>query len=290
MQLGDGRADSADLLKVVKAVQPRAPRVRHGARWRSEAGTVVSAVMLGAIAGSGLFPFARERLRGGGARPAASGAEASLRGFARAFELVALRHGCNATASRRPLAPPRAADADGHARPQAAAPRSVAAGVSRRRCTTCSPSATPACWSTRARLRRSSMCSACSRCWPPSARPTRRRARLRHHARDGALAGAVDGVRRHRAGGRPQEPRQSRWQRVQGRGEGRRRRPAARLRPLQAGRARIRGAAAGARWRSRVLRWDRKRVRAGKQPWAMPLKIGTHSGDRHAGAARAGRR
>jgi len=27
----------------------------------------------------------------------------------------------------------------------------------------------------------------------------------------------------------------------------------------------------------RVLRWDRARVLAGKAPWAMPLKVGTHS-------------
>jgi indolepyruvate ferredoxin oxidoreductase beta subunit len=27
----------------------------------------------------------------------------------------------------------------------------------------------------------------------------------------------------------------------------------------------------------RVLRWDRKRVLHGKSPWALPLKIGTHS-------------
>jgi indolepyruvate ferredoxin oxidoreductase beta subunit len=53
-----------------------------------QAGTVVSAVMLGAIAGSGLFPFRREDyeavVKAGG-----RGAEASLRGFAQAFELVA---------------------------------------------------------------------------------------------------------------------------------------------------------------------------------------------------------
>ena len=70
-------------------------------------------------------------------------------------------------------------------------------------------------------------------------------ARLRHHARDGALAGAVDGVRRHRTGGRPQEPRQPLAAR-QGRSQGRRRRPAAGLRSLQAGRSRIRRAVADA--------------------------------------------
>jgi indolepyruvate ferredoxin oxidoreductase beta subunit len=27
----------------------------------------------------------------------------------------------------------------------------------------------------------------------------------------------------------------------------------------------------------RVLRWDRRRAQAGKSPWALPLKVGTHS-------------
>ena len=60
-----------------------------------EAGTVVSAVMLGAIAGSGLFPFPREAyeavVRGGDtSAPEKVGkmAAASLRGFAKAFDIV----------------------------------------------------------------------------------------------------------------------------------------------------------------------------------------------------------
>jgi indolepyruvate ferredoxin oxidoreductase beta subunit len=32
-----------------------------------------------------------------------------------------------------------------------------------------------------------------------------------------------------------------------------------------------------ARFAARVTRWDRNRVAAGKAPWAMPLKVGTHS-------------
>src|SRR5512140_1091712 len=87
MQLGDGRADSADLLKVV-ADFSREHHVFDMAAEAQRCGTVVSAVMLGAIAGSGLFPFAREHyesvVRGGGG----PSAEASLRGFARGFELV----------------------------------------------------------------------------------------------------------------------------------------------------------------------------------------------------------
>ncbi|WP_279343464.1 indolepyruvate oxidoreductase subunit beta family protein [Variovorax terrae] len=86
MQLGDGRADSAPLLDVVKTFSREHHVFDMGAVAR-ESGTVVSAVMLGAVAGSGLFPFPREAyetvIRQGG-----RGAEASLRGFAKAFELV----------------------------------------------------------------------------------------------------------------------------------------------------------------------------------------------------------
>ena len=87
MQLGDGRADPADLLKLVQQFS-RTHQVFDMAAIAREAGTVVSAVMLGAIAGSGLFPFKREDyeavVKAGG-----KGAEASLRGFAKAFDRVA---------------------------------------------------------------------------------------------------------------------------------------------------------------------------------------------------------
>src|SRR5205085_6142671 len=87
MQLGDGRADSGDLLKLVREFS-RQHRVFDMGALAKESGTVVSAVMLGAIAGSGVFPvFAREDYEnvireGGGA-----GAQASLLGFARAYDL-----------------------------------------------------------------------------------------------------------------------------------------------------------------------------------------------------------
>jgi indolepyruvate ferredoxin oxidoreductase beta subunit len=87
MQLGDGRSDDAELLKLVQQFSRTHQVFDMGAVAR-EAGTVVSAVMLGAIAGSGLFPFRREDyeavVKAGG-----KGAEASLRGFGKAFEIVA---------------------------------------------------------------------------------------------------------------------------------------------------------------------------------------------------------
>jgi indolepyruvate ferredoxin oxidoreductase beta subunit len=94
MQPGDGRADAQQLLDVVKAFSREHHVFDMNAAAR-EAGTVVSAVMLGAIAGSGLFPFPREAyehvVRGGGAgAPEKLGkmAAASLRGFAAAFDAV----------------------------------------------------------------------------------------------------------------------------------------------------------------------------------------------------------
>jgi indolepyruvate ferredoxin oxidoreductase beta subunit len=87
MQLGDGRVEQAELLKPVQQFS-RAHQVFDMSAVAKEAGTVVSAVMLGALAGSGLFPFTREDyeavVKAGG-----KGAEASLRGFAKAFDIVA---------------------------------------------------------------------------------------------------------------------------------------------------------------------------------------------------------
>lgn len=87
MQMADGRADSEQLLKVVRQFS-REHHVFDMSTMAKEAGTVVSAVMLGAVAGSGLFPFRREDyeavVREGGGKAA----EASLLGFARAWEIV----------------------------------------------------------------------------------------------------------------------------------------------------------------------------------------------------------
>jgi indolepyruvate ferredoxin oxidoreductase, beta subunit len=86
MQLADGRADPADMLKLVQQFS-RAHQVFDMAAIARETGTVVSAVMLGAIAGSGLFPFGRADyeavVKAGG-----KSAEASLRGFAKAYDIV----------------------------------------------------------------------------------------------------------------------------------------------------------------------------------------------------------
>lgn len=86
MEPGDGRTDSAPLLDVLRT-QSRSAQVFDMGEMAKDCGTIVSAVMLGAIAGSGLFPFPRKAyesvIQHGG-----KGAEASLRGFDRAFKQV----------------------------------------------------------------------------------------------------------------------------------------------------------------------------------------------------------
>lgn len=94
MQPGDGRADAQRLVDVVKAFS-REHHVFDMNAIARDTGTVVSAVMLGAIAGSGLFPFPREAyehvVRGGDTSAPEKlnkMAAASLRGFAAAFDAV----------------------------------------------------------------------------------------------------------------------------------------------------------------------------------------------------------
>ncbi|MGE5169241.1 MAG: indolepyruvate oxidoreductase subunit beta family protein [Rudaea sp.] len=83
MALGDGRVDSGRLLEAARAQSRQLVSLDMDAIARS-AGTVVSSVMLGAIAASGVLPVARgvfeDVVRAGGV-----GVEPSLRGFAQAF-------------------------------------------------------------------------------------------------------------------------------------------------------------------------------------------------------------
>lgn len=87
LQLADGRASSEDLLKVVQQYS-RSARIFDMSTIAQETGTVLSAVLFGAIAGSGVLPFSREAFEQT-IRQSGRGVEPSLRGFARAFEIVA---------------------------------------------------------------------------------------------------------------------------------------------------------------------------------------------------------
>ncbi|WP_399697395.1 indolepyruvate oxidoreductase subunit beta family protein [Xenophilus sp.] len=109
---GDGRADAARLLEVVRRFSREHHLLDMGALARA-GGTVISSVMLGAIAGSGLLPFGRDSfeaaIRGPAATPGAAAA-ASLRGFAAAFEAVRAPH-AQAAYVQQLLSPALPADA-----------------------------------------------------------------------------------------------------------------------------------------------------------------------------------
>ena len=102
MQMADGRFESE---KVIAAAQQLAKRALlfDMRKLAQESGTVINAVLFGAMAGSGMLPLSRETceqaIRRGG-----RGAEASLRGFAAGFGIA---HG--ERAAPQPPAPPRRA-------------------------------------------------------------------------------------------------------------------------------------------------------------------------------------
>lgn len=102
MQMGDGRYDADRVVAAARELAKKAV-LFDMRKLAQESGTVINAVLLGAMAGSGVLPLAREAceqaIRRGG-----RGAEASLRGFAAGFDIAA-----GAKAAPPPPAPPRRA-------------------------------------------------------------------------------------------------------------------------------------------------------------------------------------
>ena len=89
MQMGDGRVADAALLATLQR-HSRAVDVLDMTALARANGTAISAVMLGAIAGSGALPMPRAAFEAAIER-SGKGVQASLRGFAAAFELIAQR-------------------------------------------------------------------------------------------------------------------------------------------------------------------------------------------------------
>jgi indolepyruvate ferredoxin oxidoreductase beta subunit len=79
MQMGDGRFDSDVVLKAAQTLAKRAILFDMQAQ-ANAAGTVISAVMFGALAGSGTLPLSRADCEAA-VRSGGKGAEASLKGF-----------------------------------------------------------------------------------------------------------------------------------------------------------------------------------------------------------------
>jgi indolepyruvate ferredoxin oxidoreductase beta subunit len=99
ISLGDGRFDSARLLDVART-NSRELRAFDFERMARDTGTVVSAVMFGAIAASGVLPFGRDGFEAV-IRESERGVEASLTGFGVAWDAM---HGAPASPQPEPSA------------------------------------------------------------------------------------------------------------------------------------------------------------------------------------------
>jgi len=262
MTLGDGRQDETALQQLVVA-HSREHHIVDMARMTQEAGTVVSAVMLGCIAASGLLPFARsdfETVIGHGGKTA----EASLRGFALGFAAI--------QAQRQQTAFVQAVlDTDTPSLRTASVPADVARLL---------PSAAHAMASLGHARVQQYQNAAYARLyvqrlqtlWDAESAAGGEGAVTQEAARWLALWMAYDDVvqvadlksRRSRAARVRQEARAGTHDLL---------RIYDHFKPGMPELAGLLPEFLAAR----LLRWDRARVAAGKAPWAMPLKIGSHS-------------
>ncbi len=264
---GDGRTDNAPLLQAIGA-QSRLTQVFDMAEMAKDCGTVVSAVMLGAIAGSGLLPFARQAyedaIRHGG-----RGAEASLRGFDRAFAQVNTQQAQTALVSRLLLNDEHHAPAkqglEAHLIHIFPVPvhEMLALGYARMLEYQGSSYADLYVQRLKQVLHAEQLADpACAQAY----------ATTREMARWLALWMAFDDIVRVA----DLKSSAGRWQRVQGEvktNDGDLLHVYDHFKPGAAEFAALLPASLAAH----VTRWDRKRVAKGKAPWAMPMKIGTHS-------------
>src|SRR5437868_6752604 len=89
MAQGDGRLDAGQLLTLARRMS-RDLVAFDMDRAAKEMGTIVSAVMFGAIAATGVLPFSREQFEDV-LRKSGISVDASLRGFGRAFSQTSAR-------------------------------------------------------------------------------------------------------------------------------------------------------------------------------------------------------
>jgi indolepyruvate ferredoxin oxidoreductase beta subunit len=275
MQLGDGRLDEADLLRIVDAHSREAQAFDMAATAR-DAGTVISAVLYGAIAASGALPFQRSEYEAT-IRRSERGAEASLRGFARAFETVAaLRNDRQAVhaAAQAAAAAAQAAAAAGAPRRSARIDAQLAAlpadvhdvatlGIARLEDYQDASYA-------QLYLDRLGRILAAERAGGTATGGPH--ATTREVARYLALWMAFDDIVRVA----DLKSRSSRFERIRREikaGEGD---VVAIVDHFKPGTAELAALLPGA-LADRLLRWDRRRIARGKDPWAWPLKVRTHT-------------
>jgi indolepyruvate ferredoxin oxidoreductase beta subunit len=258
MQLGDGRAPSQRLLEVVHAFS-REAHVFDMAALAREAGTAISAVMLGAIAASSVLPFAREHFEAT-IRRGAKGVEASLRGFALAFDVV---RGLSARTNEKPGSIPArqpAVDVAAGFPPQTH--EIIAAGVARMREYQDEAYA-------HLYLQRVERIYERERTADPNG--ANGWTATREAARSLALWMAFDDVVRV-ADLKSRASRFARVRREVGLGEGELLRLYDYLKPGVAEIAAMLPQSAA----TRLLRWERRRIVAGRQPLGFALALGTH--------------
>ena len=98
-QMADGRVASERVLQAAQLLAKRAV-LFDMRRLAEESGTVINAVLFGAIAGSGALPLPRDACEAA-IRRAGKGAEASLRGFAAGYDIAAGARAAPALEARR---------------------------------------------------------------------------------------------------------------------------------------------------------------------------------------------
>ncbi|EYC50515.1 indolepyruvate oxidoreductase [Hylemonella gracilis str. Niagara R] len=274
MQLGDGRRDTARLAQLI-AAHSQTHHLIDMAELTRQAGTVVSAVLLGCIAASGLLPMKRadyEQVIGG----VGSMALASLRGFALGFEAVsAQRQQVNYISQVLSAPPAPSPDVAAAAQAVPAPPTDVAARFP----STLHALITLGCARlteyqntayARRYIDRLQAVLEAERQSDPQGR--RGWAVTREMARWLALWMAFDDIVRVA----DLKSRASRWQRVIGEVKAEDEDLLKLYDHFKPGVPEF-AALLPQRLAQRLLAWDRSRMLAGKTPWALPLKIGTHT-------------
>ena len=100
--MGDGRLDQARMLDMAKRFSRRAVDRRFRRRRDAERGSPLNAVLLGAIAASGVLPIAADAFRAA-IRAEGKAVDANLRGFEAGLQAAASRSPASlARSARRP--------------------------------------------------------------------------------------------------------------------------------------------------------------------------------------------
>ena len=247
MQMGDGRLDAAALVAALQR-HARAAELLDFSELARQAGTVISAVLLGAVAASGALPIARglfeDTIRASG-----KGVDASLRGFALAFDAVTARRAQQAQL-----------DAALHA-----APAPDLRTLARQRLVDFQDDAYAQLYDQRLASLAAAEAAA------PEVPPAQRGAVVQEMVRWLALWMAFDDIVRV-AAAKLAASRMARVQREVGLRDGDLLKVYDHFKPGVPELAALlpQGAA------DRLLAWDRRRVAQGLAPWALPLKVGTH--------------